>query len=88
MKMTKEIEAAWHKTIAKAWEDPKFKRALQDDPNKVLAANGVSIPAGVNVVVVENEPNRLHLVLPAKPGGDVSVGKLDRAAVSDYDPGF
>ncbi len=88
MKMTSEMEAAWHKTIAKAWEDPKFKRALQDDPNKVLTANGLTPPPGVHVVVVENEDNRLHLILPVKPGGDVSVGRMDRAAVSDYDPGY
>ena len=88
MKMSPEIEQKWKQVIAKCWEDARFKQSLIDDPNAVLAAEGVEVPAGVNFVVVENEADRMHLVLPAAPGSDLSVEAMDRAAVSDYDPGF
>jgi hypothetical protein len=86
-KMTPELEAAWQKAITKAWDDAKFKRALIDDPRKTLEKEGVKIPQGLNLVVVENEADRVHLVLPAKPS-TLSVEKMDRSAISDYDPGF
>jgi len=86
--MTPEIEAAWKGIIAKAWADDGFKQRLKDSPNDVFAEAGVDAPTGVNFVVVENEPTRMHLVLPAAPTGDLSVEPMERAAVSDYDPGF
>jgi len=84
---TPERQAGWRNVVAKAWSDDSFKQQLIDDPNAVLAANGVDVPAGVNIVVVENEPDRIHLVLPSRPGGDVSVKGMPLAE-SDYDPGF
>ena len=47
----------------------------------------MNIPEGVHFVVVENELQRIHLVLPARPGNDVAVQGLDLTE-SDYDPGF
>ena len=88
MDMTPDIEEKWKSIIAKAWNDAKFKQSLVDDPNKALQDAGIDVPGGVNFVIVENEADRLHLVLPAAPGGDLSVESVDRAAVSDYDPGF
>ena len=72
-KMTPELKKSWNTLIVKCWEDDKLKSSLIDDPNRVLQANGITIPSGVSFVVVENEPNRVHLVLPSKPSGDVSV---------------
>jgi len=87
MEMTPEMETKWREIITKSWQDARFKQSLLDDPNKVLSENGISVPGSVNFVVVENESDRIHLVLPAPPSG-VSVESMDRAAVSDYDPGF
>jgi len=86
--MTPEIETAWKEIIAKSWADASFKQSLKDDPHGTLAAAGVPAPPGVNFVIVENEADRMHLVLPSAPGGDLSVEPMERAAVSDYDPGF
>ncbi|MCZ6892733.1 MAG: NHLP leader peptide family RiPP precursor [Gammaproteobacteria bacterium] len=88
MEMTPEIEEKWKQVIGKAWGDTRYKQSLIDNPNKALQDVGISIPGGVNFVVVENEADRIHLVLPAAPGGDLSVESLDRASVTDYDPGF
>lgn len=83
--ITPETQAGWRSIVARAWSDEDFKQRLVDDPNAVLTEEGLPVPQGVNFVVVENEAQRVHLVLPAKPGGDVSVSQLSD---SDYDPGF
>ena len=88
MEMSPDIEAKWKSIVGKAWGDERFKQSLLDNPNKALQDAGIAAPGGVNFVVVENEPDRIHLVLPAAPSGDLSVEAVDRAAVSDYDPGF
>lgn len=85
LSITPETQSAWRGIVANAWSDDQFKNRLIDDPSSVLKSAGVAVPEGVHFVVVENEPNRVHLVLPAKPSGDVSVSE---APESDYDPGF
>lgn len=85
--MTPEIQTAWRGIVARAWADEQFKQKLMDNPNQVLAEVGVAIPAGVNFVVVENEPSRVHLVLPSQPTGNAAVQEMQHIE-SDYDPGF
>ena len=58
-----ELEIA--RIIAKAWRDPAFKAALLAAPTSVLEAEGMVVPAGGTVTVVENTDNHFHLVLPA-----------------------
>jgi hypothetical protein len=41
------------RVIARAWADDAFKQQLAADPNGVLSAEGVEIPNGVNVKVLE-----------------------------------
>ena len=45
---------------------------------------GFVVPKGTNFVVVENTAERKHVVLPAPPGGDVSVAEVDRSPLHDY----
>ncbi|HZS03673.1 MAG TPA: NHLP leader peptide family RiPP precursor [Blastocatellia bacterium] len=84
---TPESQTAWRGIIAKAWADEQFKSRLMDNPNRTLAEAGLSIPAGVNFVVVENEPERVYLVLPTCPANDLAVKEMTHLE-SDYDPGF
>lgn len=83
--ITPETQAGWRSIVARAWSDEDFKKRLIDDPNAVLTEAGLPVPRGVNFVVVENEAQRVHLVLPVKPGGDVSVSQWSEG---DYDAGF
>jgi len=53
--------------ITKAWSDPAFKKQLLSDPAAALSAEGVVIPPGVTVKVVENTDRLVHLVLPVEP---------------------
>ena len=54
--------------LAKCWSDAAFKASLLADPVAVLKAQGVEVPAGVQVRVVEDTDQVVHWVLPAKPG--------------------
>lgn len=83
--MMQDIEVSWQKIVTRAWSDDEFKRKLIHDPHAVLADAGLPVSEKVNYVVVENEPQRVHLVLPARPCGDVSISHMTD---SDYDPGF
>ena len=63
--------------IAKAWADDGFKARLLADPAAVAAAEGIAVPAGVKIVVHENTPGELHVVLPAKPSAELSDEALE-----------
>ena len=80
--------AAWDRAVVRAWKDHEFKQRLTDDPRAALAEMGFQPPKGVHLVIVENTPERRHLVLPAPPSGDVTVEELDRSPLHDYDASF
>ncbi|TWB15223.1 putative ribosomally synthesized peptide [Nitrospirillum amazonense] len=78
--MTNEKKAkAAGRVIAKAWADEDFKVRLLADPAAVLAAEGVDVPAGIRLSVVENTEASYTLVLPARPT-DLSDEELDGAS--------
>jgi hypothetical protein len=53
--------------IAKAWADEEFKRKLLADATAVLKAEGIEVPDGVAMRIVENTDKMLHLVIPSAP---------------------
>jgi hypothetical protein len=76
-----DFEYEWSQLVAKAWDDPAFKQRLLADPAAVLKENGLKVPAGVQVKVVENTDKVVHLTLPAKPSpAELSEEELHRAA--------
>ncbi len=46
--------------------DESFRQQLLADPKQALKDGGFELPAGVDIKVVQAEPNVIHLVLPAK----------------------
>lgn len=54
--------------IARAWTDPAFARALQDDPAAALAQIGVSVPEGLRVNVRVQRRDTLYYVIPPAVG--------------------
>lgn len=66
--------------VARAWRDTAFKARLLADPKAVLHEMGLEVPAGVEVAVVENTAQKVTLVLPAAPTGELSEEDLDRVA--------
>ncbi len=63
-------EPKFGKIIAKAWRDPAFKAELIANPAAALKAEGIDVPAGMTVTVVENTDKQFHLVLPPSRSTD------------------
>jgi hypothetical protein len=61
---TRSLRAIRSRVIFKAWEDPEYKTQLLTDPKTVLINAGFQIPANVTVKVLENNSDRLYLVIP------------------------
>jgi len=75
-----ETNPIYAKIIAKAWRDPAFKAALIANPATALKAEGIDVPAGKAVTVLENTDKQFHLVLPPKPTDELSDEALDAVA--------
>ena len=73
---------AYGRVVAKAWADEAFKQRLAADPAAVLKAEGVAVPDGTEVRLVENTDKLLHVTLPAKPAG-LTDEQLDLVAGGD-----
>jgi len=65
------------KIIARAWRDPAFKAELIANPAAALKAEGINVPDGMAVTVVENTDKQFHLVLPPAPSGELSDEALE-----------
>jgi hypothetical protein len=80
--MTKEErERQKVRLIAKAWTDEGFRRRLLSDPGATLKDEGVDLPAGREVRVLEDTDKVVHYVLPAKPKElELSDDLLDQVA--------
>jgi len=50
--------------LTKCWADPDFKQRLIADPVKTLRTEGVTLPDGIKVNVVENTATEFTFVIP------------------------
>jgi len=70
------------KIHAACWKDETFKVRFMNDPKAVLAEHGIDVPDRIEVTVVENTDDRVHITLPKAPSdhGDLSDEELEAAA--------
>ena len=68
--------------FAACWKDEALKQRFMSDPKTVLAEHGMPVPDGMDVNVVENTDNTVHITMPAPPSGsmDLSDEELSNAA--------
>ena len=68
--------------FAACWKDEALKARFMRDPKSVLAEYDMPVPDGIDVKVVENADDRVHITLPAPPAGhmDLSDDELSNAA--------
>ncbi|MDC0429320.1 NHLP leader peptide family RiPP precursor [Phycisphaerales bacterium] len=66
--------------FAACWKDEALKARLMADPKAVLAEHGMDVPDGMDVKVVENADNCVHITMPAPPSGS---NKLSDEEVSN-----
>ena len=72
--------------FAACWKDEALKARFIADPKAVLAEFDVAIPDGIDVNVVENSDNCVHITLPAAPEKhrELSDEELSNAAAGGY----
>ena len=56
--------------FAACWKDEALKARFMTDPKAVLAEHGIDVPDGIDVNVVENTDNTVHITMPQAPAGD------------------
>ena len=68
--------------FAACWKDEALKARFMNDPKAVLAEYGMDVPDGMDVKVVENADDCVHITLPTPPAGhmDLSDEELSNAA--------
>ena len=68
--------------FAACWKDEALKARFMADPKSVLKEHGLDVPGGIDVKVVENADDCVHITLPARPAGrlDLSDDELNNAA--------
>ena len=66
--------------FAACWKDEALKARFQSDPKAVLAEHGIAVPANINVNVVENSDNTVHITMPQAPAG---AGELSDEELSN-----
>ncbi len=67
-----DLLAQAQRIIAKAWADDAFKAALIANPNATLAAEGIAVPGGLTLKVLEDTPGTMHVILPQPPAAALS----------------
>jgi len=60
-------EQTYKTIVTKCWGAPAFKQRLIANPVATLCAEGVSIPDGIKVTVVESTPTEFTFVIPNEP---------------------
>ena len=75
--------------FAACWKDEALKVRFQSDPKAVLAEYGIDVPDGIDVNVVENTDNTVHITMPQAPAGDgeLSDEELSNVAGGTKDGG-
>ena len=66
--------------FAACWKDEALKARFMADPKSVLAEYDIPVPDGIDVKVVENADDCVHITLPNRPSDDLSDEELEAAA--------
>lgn len=74
-------QKVFSKIIAKSWTDSNYKNRVLNDPLSVLKEEGINIPEGVTITVVEDTPSTMHWVIPTPPVDPLSEEEIELAAM-------
>ena len=65
--------------FAACWKDEALKARFMSDPKAVLAEHGIDVPDNMNVNVVENSDNTVHITMPKAPAGAMNLSDEELA---------
>ena len=68
--------------FAACWKDEALKARFMSDPKAVLAEHGIDVPDNMNVNVVENSDNTVHITMPTAPGGSTELSDEEMAGAA------
>jgi Nitrile hydratase, alpha chain len=82
--------SAYARVVAQAWTDDSFKRRLLSDPAATLRTEGIEVPDGIEIRVVENTDTVIHFVLPAMSGplSDEQLEQISAGGGYSQDPSY
>lgn len=67
----------WNQIVTRALTDAAFKQRLLAEPATVIKEQGIAVPSGVEIRVVENTDSVVHLTLPSPAAaGELSENEL------------
>jgi hypothetical protein len=53
--------------IHKAWEDPEFRKMLNEHPENALHSLGIEVPEGKKIIVHQDTESLIHICISEKP---------------------
>ena len=68
--------------FAACWKDEALKARLMSAPKAVLAEHGMDVPDGMDVKVVENADNCVHITMPAPPIGHMELSNEELSSAA------
>ena len=68
--------------FAACWKDESLKARFMSDPKAVLAEFDIAVPDGIDVNVVENSDNCVHITMPAAPEGHDKLSDEELSAAA------
>ena len=83
-----EQKSALARLFAACWKDETLKARFMADPKSVMKEHGLDVPDGIDMKVVENADDFVHITLPAPPAGDMDLSddELSNAAGGVFAP--
>ena len=81
---------AFAELFAACWKDDALKARFMADPKAVLAERGIDMPDNIDVKVVENSDNTVHITMPMAPDGheELSMEELSNAVGGTLPPEY
>jgi hypothetical protein len=68
--------------FAACWKDEALKARFMTDPKAVLAEYDMPVPDGMDVKVVENADNCVHITMPTVPAGAAELSDEELSAAA------
>ena len=68
--------------FAACWKDEALKARFMSDPKAVLAERGIDVPDNIDVNVVENSDNTVHITMPKAPDGVAELSDAELAGAA------
>ena len=68
--------------FAACWKDEALKARFMSDPKAVLAERGIDTPDNIDVNVVENSDNTVHITMPKAPAEATDLSDEELAGVA------